>query len=187
MSIRRKTKKRARRRYFGDSSESESEDDDDDDDDDEEDDVALKGKKKARVEVQESEDVLRLREDLAKRDREIQERIKIQEARGLVLKSNSKYGEVLINPGHKDTESPVTIPLFFSQHMKPHQIDGVRFMWRNVVMLETGCILAHAMGLGKTFQVIIFLYVLLREILFKNENIPKYLSVSLLHVYIGVA
>ncbi|GJJ77105.1 hypothetical protein EMPS_09464 [Entomortierella parvispora] len=180
MPIRRKTKKRARRKYFGDSSQSDADDDEDDDDDDDDDDgdddISLKGKKKARTEVAEAEDVLRLREDLAKRDKEIQERIKIQEARGLILKSNSKDGEVLINPGHKDTESPVTIPLFFSQHMKPHQIDGVRFMWRNVVMLESGCILAHAMGLGKTFQVIVFLYVLLREILFKNENIPKYLS-----------
>jgi len=45
--------------------------------------------------------------------------------------------------------------------LKDHQIDGVKFLWRNVIETVTrankskgnGCILAHCMGLGKTLQV----------------------------------
>ncbi|KAL4909427.1 hypothetical protein BDW74DRAFT_174630 [Aspergillus multicolor] len=41
------------------------------------------------------------------------------------------------------------------QHIKPHQLEGIRFMWREVVENEKqeGCLLAHTMGLGKTMQV----------------------------------
>jgi SNF2 family DNA or RNA helicase len=51
------------------------------------------------------------------------------------------------------------------------KIGGVRFMWENIVddlkQYESdeegfGCILAHAMGLGKTLQVITFVEALLR-------------------------
>lgn len=50
--------------------------------------------------------------------------------------------------------------------MKPHQLDGVQFMWdscyESVSRLEndngSGCILAHCMGLGKTYQVLFLSY-----------------------------
>jgi SNF2 family DNA or RNA helicase len=47
-------------------------------------------------------------------------------------------------------------------HLKPHQIEGLKFMWDNcfesVKMIQkgkkaSGCILAHCMGLGKTLQI----------------------------------
>ncbi|RMJ28380.1 SNF2 family helicase ATPase [Aspergillus sp. HF37] len=42
------------------------------------------------------------------------------------------------------------------QRVKPHQLKGVQFMWRELIEDEKqqGCLLAHTMGLGKTMQVI---------------------------------
>ncbi|KAK2736374.1 hypothetical protein FQN55_001669 [Onygenales sp. PD_40] len=42
------------------------------------------------------------------------------------------------------------------RHVKPHQLSGIQFMWRELLKDEKGqgCLLAHTMGLGKTMQVI---------------------------------
>ncbi|KAL4980200.1 hypothetical protein BDW66DRAFT_125843 [Aspergillus desertorum] len=41
------------------------------------------------------------------------------------------------------------------QRVKPHQLNGIQFMWRELVEDKTqeGCLLAHTMGLGKTMLV----------------------------------
>ncbi|EXJ93120.1 hypothetical protein A1O3_01677 [Capronia epimyces CBS 606.96] len=43
-----------------------------------------------------------------------------------------------------------------SKRIKPHQLTGIQFMWRELIEdpKHQGCILAHTMGLGKTMQVI---------------------------------
>lgn len=53
------------------------------------------------------------------------------------------------------------------------QVEGIKFMWETVVETVAdyeatksggfGCILAHAMGLGKTMQVILFTHLFLRH------------------------
>jgi SNF2 family DNA or RNA helicase len=41
------------------------------------------------------------------------------------------------------------------RRVKPHQLNGIQFMWRELIQDEKreGCLLAHTMGLGKTMQV----------------------------------
>ncbi|KAJ2825647.1 hypothetical protein IWW50_002755, partial [Coemansia erecta] len=90
---------------------------------------------------------------------------------------------VLINEGHSDDQQSVYVPGFIGGHLKDHQIDGIQFMWKNIVMLsdhsadggldssranslpaQHGCVLAHSMGLGKTLQTISLIYTLLNEV-----------------------
>ncbi|CAF1582131.1 unnamed protein product [Adineta ricciae] len=61
--------------------------------------------------------------------------------------------------------------------MKQHQLDGTMFLWENVFEsvaqikkdnTGTGCILAHHMGLGKTFQLISFLHTI-----FKHSDVTQ--------------
>ncbi|KAJ2716626.1 hypothetical protein H4R19_000540 [Coemansia spiralis] len=89
---------------------------------------------------------------------------------------------ILINAGHAPDQQDAMIPGLIAGHLKEHQIDGVRFMWRNIVMksdhraaaaavdrrrrsrAQHGCVLAHSMGLGKTLQTIALVYTLLNEV-----------------------
>lgn len=54
----------------------------------------------------------------------------------------------------------VVIRPYISQHLKLHQIEGIKFMWTSciesinrITESGSGCIIAHSMGLGKTLQV----------------------------------
>ncbi|CAG2167179.1 unnamed protein product, partial [Oppiella nova] len=96
-------------------------------------------------------------------------------------------GRVLVNVGHPGAEPD----LFLSEHMarrvKAHQIGGIRFIYDSIVeSIETfrntrkggfGCILSHAMGLGKTFQVIAFTDVFLKAFDAKGHRYKRVLCV----------
>jgi SNF2 family DNA or RNA helicase len=80
-------------------------------------------------------------------------------------------GRVLVNMGHPQEDADIYLLPYLARNVKPHQIGGIRFLYDNIVeSLERvkesssgfGCILAHAMGLGKTLQVISFIEVFLR-------------------------
>ncbi|KAJ1968215.1 hypothetical protein H4R35_006491 [Dimargaris xerosporica] len=84
------------------------------------------------------------------------------------------YPRVVINVGHDSTEDDIVVPSFLAKHLKKHQVEGIQFMWKNLATCDNGgCILAHAMGLGKTFQVITLLYMLAREAQRGNPAVPK--------------
>ncbi|THG10502.1 hypothetical protein TEA_012530 [Camellia sinensis var. sinensis] len=68
----------------------------------------------------------------------------------------------IVNVVRDKGEEAVRIPPSISGKLKSHQISGIRFMWENIIQSITkvkagdkglGCILAHTMGLGKTFQI----------------------------------
>lgn len=60
-------------------------------------------------------------------------------------------------------EELVTVDPGLVKYLKPHQVEGVKFMWNSCFeslqqitkQASGGCILAHCMGLGKTLQVML--------------------------------
>ncbi|CAN1271375.1 Protein CHROMATIN REMODELING 20 [Linum perenne] len=79
----------------------------------------------------------------------------------------------VVNVVREKGEEAVRIPPSISAKLKAHQVAGIRFMWENIIQSigrvksgdkGLGCILAHTMGLGKTFQVIAFLYTAMRSV-----------------------
>jgi len=80
-------------------------------------------------------------------------------------------GQVLVNVNHPPDDVDIYLNPFIGRNIKPHQIGGIRFMYDNIVESLTrikdksvgfGCILAHAMGLGKTLQIVSFVEIFLR-------------------------
>ncbi|XP_011038466.1 PREDICTED: protein CHROMATIN REMODELING 20-like isoform X2 [Populus euphratica] len=79
----------------------------------------------------------------------------------------------IVNVAREKGEEAVRIPPSLSSKLKAHQVAGIRFLWENIIQSirkvksgdnGLGCILAHTMGLGKTFQVIAFLYTAMRSV-----------------------
>lgn len=64
------------------------------------------------------------------------------------LKTNS--GEIVVDPE-------------ISKHLKAYQRDGIKFMFERCFQTDSGCILAHYMGLGKTLQTITLLDTVLKS------------------------
>jgi SNF2 family DNA or RNA helicase len=68
-------------------------------------------------------------------------------------------GGIVVNTGKEEDDKAIMIGPHLAASLKAHQIDGIRFMWREVVGTADdseeaqGCLLAHTMGLGKTIQV----------------------------------
>ncbi|CAO3609665.1 unnamed protein product [Cunninghamella echinulata] len=70
------------------------------------------------------------------------------------------------------SKNPIYIHPQFIKHLKKHQIDGIRFMWKQLIENSVGCVLAHSMGLGKTLQVIVLVATIFYEIEKGNKLIP---------------
>ncbi|TPX66876.1 hypothetical protein SpCBS45565_g04179 [Spizellomyces sp. 'palustris'] len=123
----------------------------------------------------------RIQKQRGEQEEAIRRRAKIQSSR-LSLTER----KIIVNLGHDESEEDILVPDFIAGELKEHQIEGIRFLWKNIVMLKqpsadgqsmrhAGCILAHAMGLGKTIQAIVFIFVLMREIRADSKAIPEHL------------
>ncbi|XP_074504493.1 transcriptional regulator ATRX isoform X2 [Sebastes fasciatus] len=175
-SYKQQKKKRRRIKVQDSSSSNDKSGKEDDDDPDAED---RKQRKKIRKILKddklrtETRDALKEEEDRRKR---IAEREALRE----------KLREVIVVEKASPMDCPITTKLVLDEDeetkeplvqvhrnlvtkLKPHQVDGVQFMWdcccESVRKIEkssgSGCILAHCMGLGKTLQVVALLHTLL--------------------------
>jgi SNF2 family DNA or RNA helicase len=98
-----------------------------------------------------------------------QMRLQEQEGRRQILRKklaqsgsslNSDRAKIIINESKYEDEGFIFVHDHIGSRIKNHQIDGVRFMWSQIVSkggAAQGCLLAHTMGLGKTMQVITLL------------------------------
>ena len=86
------------------------------------------------------------------------------------LNTRTSQGKVVINISEKNPNEVICVADSIESVIKPHQIGGVRFLYDNIIESPSvyeksqgfGCILAHAMGLGKTLQIVTFSEVFLR-------------------------
>ncbi|XP_060186744.1 protein CHROMATIN REMODELING 20 isoform X2 [Lycium barbarum] len=96
----------------------------------------------------------------------------------------------IVNVVREEGEEAVRIPPSISSKLKSHQVAGIRFMWENIIQSirkvksgdkGLGCLLAHTMGLGKTFQVISLLYAAMRSVDLGLKTALIVTPVSVLH------
>ncbi|WWD18483.1 hypothetical protein CI109_102935 [Kwoniella shandongensis] len=103
--------------------------------------------------------------DAAKEEEE--QRKKEEEARGPHKSLKSILGIVDEKKDKKEVKVPVVIDPRLAKVLRPHQIEGVKFLYRCTTGLLAqnawGCIMADEMGLGKTLQCIALLWTLLKQ------------------------
>lgn len=88
--------------------------------------------------------------------------------------------ELVLDINKETKEVLVKVDAVFCQLLKKHQLDGIKFLYNSTIegidrLKEgdpgSGCILAHSMGLGKTFQIVTFIFTI-----FLHEELRRHLK-----------
>lgn len=109
--------------------------------------------KERKREVKESQDAKKYQETAQKRAaHQDSQRKALEQKMKLMGVSNDDPTRQAISFGNP----VIYLDPHIGQRVKPHQLQGIQFMWRELIADEKpqGCLLAHTMGLGKTMQVI---------------------------------
>ena len=82
----------------------------------------------------------------------------MEERRRAVMKKSGIEGVSNSDPNNQTVsfnEPVINLHPHIGAMVKPHQLAGVQFMWRELILdkKRQGCLLALTMGLGKTMQV----------------------------------
>ncbi|KAK8114371.1 hypothetical protein PG999_006440 [Apiospora kogelbergensis] len=132
-----------------------------DSDEDTEDEPAVSPTKKRRP-IQRDRAAQNLRDSDKARVKEQAKRRELLRAK-LAAQGHSEASQnlhLLINESKEDDQGFIYVPDNIASRIKKHQVEGVRFMWNQLVadsQSRQGCLLAHTMGLGKTMQIITLL------------------------------
>ncbi|KAI9645832.1 hypothetical protein NHQ30_005267 [Ciborinia camelliae] len=103
------------------------------------------------------------------------------------LRESDDVGDVrldrhIINEGKFDDQGYIYVDEEIGKRIKPHQLDGVRFIWNQITAdgkATQGCLLAHTMGLGKTMQTITILVALAQAASSIDESVSSQVPESL--------
>ncbi|PSS22500.1 hypothetical protein M430DRAFT_84790, partial [Amorphotheca resinae ATCC 22711] len=139
-------------------------------------------RKKRKRKIYEDKEARDMREqDRLRLDAQEQRRKKLQSKLTSIGHIDGQH-QIIINDGKFEHQGFVYVNEQIAPRIKPHQIDGVRFMWNQIVTDEKamqGCLLAHTMGLGKTMQVITLLVAIAEASASPDESVYSQVPPSL--------
>ncbi|KAM7374138.1 hypothetical protein PAMP_006813 [Pampus punctatissimus] len=135
-----------------------------------------KGRKKIREIIKdvnlraETQEALREEEERCKRLAEREQQM--EDTREIIVIEDEPCPittKLVLDQDEETKEPLVQVHKNLVTRLKPHQVDGVQFIWDSCCESVkkansspgSGCILAHCMGLGKTLQVVTFLHTVL--------------------------
>ncbi|CAK7268591.1 hypothetical protein SEPCBS57363_003171 [Sporothrix epigloea] len=123
------------------------------------------------------------------RDRDKARQVEQENRRKVHYQSLAQTGQLthnqtrlIINEAKDEHHGFVYVDSWIGQNIRDHQVDGVRFMWNQIIApseSRQGCLLAHTMGLGKTMQVITLLVAIADAAKSRDKSISEQIPLDL--------
>jgi SNF2 family DNA or RNA helicase len=129
----------------------------------------------------------RVKQSLTATSRQRAGQLRVQEQEQRMASMDKKFQNIprnMMDPASYaiGTEEPIVyLDPKIGGKVKAHQVDGIRFMWRELIIdaNKQGCLLAHTMGLGKTMQVISVLVTIAQSFKSPDAGIRKQIPLDL--------